>query len=107
MLMAGLDHPCPRAARRGAGPEPRLIGGPLMEYIGAPQARRSESPRCDGGWATSLRRMSQPEPATVARTAPASGNPGGHSGANPATVLQSSWTSVPVARRRHSDPVTH
>jgi hypothetical protein len=32
MLMAGLDRPCPRAARRGAGPEPRLIGGPLMAY---------------------------------------------------------------------------
>jgi hypothetical protein len=30
--------------------------------------------------------MSQPEPATVASTAPASGNPGGHSGANPATA---------------------
>ena len=71
-----------------------------MDHTQARLWQEGRRAQCDGGWATSLRRMSQPEPATVASTAPASGNPGGHSGANP--VLQSSWTSVPVARRRHS-----
>jgi hypothetical protein len=61
MLMAGPDQPCPGLPAGAPG------RGSSVDHTQARLWQEGRRAQCDGGWATSLRRMSQPEPATVAR----------------------------------------